>query len=204
MSDQGFRSLNRFLDVVFALVFFRVIEFLPPFQDKHWVQLPYGLLSLLAGEPANLTRVVFGLIIVIYYWDRKNALLSVIEKSNGVFATISVASLCFICLFMYALVADPTYIGGPPTLLLQSASILIASLLGLAALRYAIHAELTRPELKTSVEQLARVDLSNPMTAAVAVALSWSGLTIWTLSWFILMPLFSVLLAKRTPKTTSS
>ena len=93
---------------------------------------------------------------------------------------------------MYALVADPTYAGGVPTLLLQSVSILIGSSLSFVALRYAIRADLVRPELKPSVEQIARVDLSNPLAALVATGLSWSGLTIWTLSWFILMPLFRV------------
>lgn len=196
MNDRGLRSLNRFLDVVFALVFFRIVEFLPSFEDRHWTQLPYGLLSLLQSEPANLTRVVFGVIIVVYYWDRKNALLSVVEKSNGVFATLSVGSLFFICLFMYALVADPAYAGGPPTLLLQSLSIFMASLLAFCALHYAIRFGLTPPAMRPTAERLTRADLSNPLTAVVAAGLSWSGLAVWTLSWFILMPLFSLLLRR--------
>jgi hypothetical protein len=47
-----------------------------------------------------------------------------------------------------------------------------------------------------------RVDLSNPLKALVATALSWSGLIVWTLSWFVLMPLFSALLAKSYRATT--
>jgi hypothetical protein len=43
--------------------------------------------------------------------------------------------------------------------------------------------------------------LSNPLTAVIATGLSWSGVTIWTLSWFILMPLFGFLLARRKLKT---
>lgn len=196
MQDEELRSLGIFLDVVFALVFFRIVEFLPSFQDGHWMQLPHGILSLLASQPANLTRVVFGLIITAYYWNRKNTFLSMLAKSNGVFAALSIAALCFFCLFMYALIADPTYVGGVPTLLLQSVSILIGSLVGFLAFRYAIHANLVRPELRVSAEQTARVDLSNPLTAAIATCLSWSGLTIWTLSWFVLMPLFGWLFAR--------
>lgn len=195
--DGRLRSLGIFLDVVFALIFFRIVEFLPSFQDGHWVQLPHGLLGLLASSPANLTRVIFGLMMTVYYWYRKNTFLSLLARSNGVLATLSIASLFFVCLFMYALVADPTYAGGVPTLLLQSVSILIGSSLSFVALRYAIRADLVRPELKPSVEQIARVDLSNPLAALVATGLSWSGLTIWTLSWFILMPLFAWLLARR-------
>lgn len=195
--DGRLRSLGIFLDVVFALIFFRIVEFLPSYQDGHWLQLPHGLLSLLASSPASLTRVIFGLMMTVYYWYRKNTFQSLLARSNGILATLSTASLFFICLFMYALVADPMYAGGVSTILLESVSILIGSLLGFLALRYAIRADLVRPELKTSAEQFARVDLSNPLSALVATGLSWSGLTIWTLSWFILMPLFAWLLGRR-------
>jgi hypothetical protein len=195
--DQKLRSLGIFLDVVFALMFFRIVEFLPPFRDGQWAHLPHGILSLLASQPRNLVRVGFGLVITVYYWNRKNTLFSLLARSNSVLATLSIAGLSFLCLFMYALIADPMYVGGVPTLLLQSVSLVIASLLGLFALRYAIRADLTRPELKPCAEQIARIDLSNPLTAIFATGLAWSGLTIWTLSWFVLTPLTCWLLARR-------
>ena len=52
----------------------------------------------------------------------------------------------------------------------------IASLVGFIALRYAIRANLTQPELNASAVQVARVDLSNPLTAAIACALFWKRL----------------------------
>ena len=195
--DHNLRSLNRFLDVLFALAFFRIVEYLPSFTTGNWVHLPYGLLSLLTSSPANLVRVAFGLVTISYFWFRKNSLLSLVETADTWFATLAVASMAFILLFMYALAADPMYIGGPPTLLLQSVSFLIASLLGYLSLRYAIHAGLTPSAQRTTAERMARIDLSNPLTALIATALSWSGLTIWTLSWFVLCPLFGVLFARR-------
>lgn len=110
--DRTLRSLNRFVDVLFALLFFRAIEYLPSFQDGRWTQLPPGLLSLLANQPANLTRVIFGLLIVVYYWSRKNAVSVFTARSNAMLATLMIASLAFIYLFKWALYADPTYIGG--------------------------------------------------------------------------------------------
>lgn len=196
MAFDRYRSLSTFLDVLFALAFFKVVEYLPPFEDKHWIQLPHGILSLLANEPVNLSRVVFGLIIVVYGWCRKNTLLSVVEKSNAVFETLTTASMAFVFLFLYALVADPTYIGGPPTLLLQSLSLFVAGILAWLSVRYAAHADLMGAGMQLSAEQVLRNDLSYPLTALAAAALSWSGLIVWTLSWFVLMPLFSMLLAK--------
>jgi hypothetical protein len=197
MADERLRSLDRFLDVVFALMFFRIVQFLPSFQDRHWVALPHGLISLLAADPTNLARIVFGLIVVVYYWTRKNALLSLVVRSDGAFATLSITSLSLLCFFAYALVADPTLVGGPPTLLLQSVSLFLASLFGFLALRYAIRSGLMRPDRTPSAEHIAWVDLSNPLTAMIAIGLSWSGATVWTLSWFVFMPLFGWLLARR-------
>lgn len=197
--DRSLNSLSRFIDVLFALAFFACVAFLPSYTDGRWVHLPHGLLSLLASSPANITRVVFGLIMIAYFWLRKITLLSLVEKSNGLFATLAVADMAFLLLFLYALDADPTYIGGPPTLLLQSVSFLGVSLLGYIALRYAIHAELVPSPLRPAAERMARIDLCNPLTAIIATGLSWSGLTIWTLSWFVLWPLFSWLLARRGP-----
>jgi hypothetical protein len=161
--DRGLKSLSLFIDVVFALMFFRIAEYLPSFQDGRWVQLPHGLLSLLVSQPTNLTRVVFGLLVTAYYWNRKNALLGLVTKANGLLVALSLASLSFVCLFMWALVADPTYVGGPPTLLLQSLSLFVASLLSFFALRYAIHAGLTPLELKAAAE-------SRPTTSVAVIS----------------------------------
>ncbi|MGA9946075.1 MAG: hypothetical protein WBP75_13660 [Candidatus Cybelea sp.] len=105
------RSLSRFIDVVFALLFFRIVESLPCLRRTLEAAAAW-LLSLLVSQPTNLTRVVFGLLIVVYYWTRKNTLHSFIEQANIALAVLSIASLSFVCLFMYALVADPTYVGG--------------------------------------------------------------------------------------------
>jgi hypothetical protein len=198
--DRMLRTLNRFLDILFALAFFRTIEFLPMARSSQLSTLPYGILSVIGSSPANITRVVFSLIIIVYYWSRKNALLAVVQTANGTFAVLSVASLAALLVFLYALAVDPTYIGGWPTLLLQSASLLVASLLGYLALRYAIRVGLVPDALKASAERIARIDLSNPLTALIATALSWSGLTIWTLSWFVFMPLLGFLLGKSTKR----
>jgi hypothetical protein len=203
MDVQRYKNLSVFLNVLLALAFFRAVQYLPPFEDKNWATLPYGELSLLVSQPANLTRVAFGLIIVAYFWCRTNTMISVVEKSNAAFESLSIASMAFMFLFLYALVADPMYVGGPPTLLLQSLSLFIAGIFGYFALRYAIHAGLVASEMTSSAVQMAHLDLTNPLTALAASALSWSGLIIWTVSWFVLMPVFSMILAKlhRAPAT---
>lgn len=202
--DRLLRSLNRFLDVVFALIFFRAIEFLPMPQGAQLLTSPYGILSVIGGSTANVTRVVFCLIVVVYYWSRKNTLLGAVQSANGTFALFCILSLAALCVFVYALAADPTYVGGWPTLVLQSASLLAASIIAYVALRYAIHAGLVSSASEAAAQRLARVDLSNPLTALIATALSWSGLTVWTVSWFVLMPLLSFLLGSRAKRRAAA
>jgi hypothetical protein len=40
MAVRRYKSLNTFLNVLFALAFFGAVQYLPPFEDKHWAQLP--------------------------------------------------------------------------------------------------------------------------------------------------------------------
>ena len=120
------RSLNRFFDVVFALIFVRTIEFLPLPQSGQLLTAPHGILSIIGSSPANITRIVFCLIVVVYYWSRKNALLSIVQTANGTFALLSLTGLAALCVFVYALAADPTYVGGWPTLLLMWLSVTLS------------------------------------------------------------------------------
>ncbi len=49
-NDTGGRQLRRletFLDVSYAVLFVQFIMYLPETEDKAWIDLPYGLLSLL-------------------------------------------------------------------------------------------------------------------------------------------------------------
>lgn len=71
-TDQESLSLGIFLEVSFALMFFGIAELLPSSRDGHWVPHPHGVLSLLANQTANLTRVVFGSAIAACYWYRRN------------------------------------------------------------------------------------------------------------------------------------
>lgn len=42
-------------------------------------------------------------------WFRKNTLLGLVGASDSLFATLVVASMAFVLLFMYAVAADPVY-----------------------------------------------------------------------------------------------
>jgi hypothetical protein len=201
--DNRLSSLNTFLDVVFALAFFRVVQFLPALHEQRLADLPKGLLSLLASQPANLERVAFGSLVVVYYWNRKNYFFSVLARSNGMLASLTIAAALFLFIFAYALIADPNMLGGPWTLFIESVSLAVCGVLSLLALHYAIRAGLTEPERRSAAERIAHIGLSNPLTAVAAMALSWSGSLIWTLSWFVLMPVLEIYLGRTSRRPRS-
>jgi hypothetical protein len=61
------RRLEVFLDVVYALLFIRMIDFLPPAEHMRWVDSPIGILQVFADNPGKLLRIVipFGVIWVV-------------------------------------------------------------------------------------------------------------------------------------------
>jgi uncharacterized membrane protein len=201
--DNRLSSLSTFLDVLFALACFRVVQFLPALRDQRLADLPRGLFSLLASEPTNLERVAFGFVVVVYYWNRKNYFFSVLARSNGMLASLTIAAALFLFMFAYALIADPNMLGGPWTLFIESVSLAVCGVLSLLALHYAIRAGLTDPERRSAAERIAHIGLSSPLAAVAAMALSWSGNLIWTLSWFVLMPALEVYLGRtsRSPRS---
>ena len=203
--DNRLNSLNTFLDIVFALALFRVVQFLPALHDQRLADLPNGLLSLLASQPTNLERVAFGFVVVVYYWNRKNYFFSVLARSNGILASLSITAALFLFIFAYALIADPYMLGGPWTLFIESISLAVCGFLSLLALHYAIRAGLTDPERRSAAEQIAHIGLSSPVAAVAAMALSWSGSLIWTLSWFVQMPALEIYLGRtsRSPKSST-
>ena len=203
MIDNRLSSLNTFLDVVFALAFFRVVQFLPALHEQRLTDFPKGFLSLLAGQATDLERVAFGVVVVVYYWNRKNYFFSVLARSNGMLASLTIAAALFLFIFAYVLIADPNMLGGPGTLFIESVSLAVCGVLSLLALHYAIRAGLTDPEQRSAAQQIAHIGLSNPLTAVAAMALSWSGSLIWTLSWFVLMPVLEIYLGRTSRRRRS-
>lgn len=67
--------LSRFIDVVYALLFFHLtIRYLPNFEDMKWMQKPFGLLSHIIDNRYDLLRIFIGAGLALLYWNQSNNL----------------------------------------------------------------------------------------------------------------------------------
>lgn len=202
IADPGARRLSRlqvFLDVVYALVFFRMINYLPASEDMRWADSRWGLLQLLADHRDELLRIVVGVGLTLLYWNQNNKLFVRLARTDGTHAVLALLQLTFVCLFVYFAISDPGLRGGPSSPALQSASLASAGFLGLIGWRYAVDHRLTVEGLRADeVVRISRSGLLEPATALLTLPLAWVDPIVWTLGWVVL-PFALEALRRRTP-----
>jgi len=204
-SEQGkkyLRRLETFLDVVYALLFFRILHYLPHSEDMAWTDKPLGLLSLLWANADELLRIIVGLGLTIIYWNLNNKLFGPLARTNGRHAILALLQMFFVCLFIYFAISDPALAGGPSSPALQSVSLFIAGFVGLWGWSYARKNRLVNEDLtEAEKDRVARSGLIEPITALLNTPLAFVGPIAWTLGWFIIpFPVIWVIRKSKSPK----
>lgn len=204
-SEQGKKHLQRletFLDVLYALLFFQMLHFLPQAEDMAWADKPLGLLSLLWANADELLRIFVGLALTIIYWNLNNKLFGPLVRTNGRHAILALLQMFFVCLFIYFAISDPGLAGGPSSPALQCVSLFIAGFVGLWGWSYAGKNQLVNEDLtEAEKDRVARSGLIEPITALLNTPLAFVGPMAWTLGWFIIpFPVMWVIRKSKSPK----
>ena len=190
--------LGRFIDVVYALIFFHMLTtYLPNFEDMEWTHKPFGLLSHLMDNKDELLRIFIGAGLSLLYWNQNNSLFKNLVKTDGTHAALSLVQLFLVCLFVYFAIADPA-LDSQSSPALQAGSLALAGFLGVGSWIYAskhhmIHKSLDEAKIKT----ITRSNLMEPSTAVVNIGLAFVSPMVWTLAWFILPIIFNWILKKQ-------
>jgi hypothetical protein len=176
-----------FTDIVYALMVFHMLSYLPPARDMSWVGRPLGLLGLLIANGRELWRVVMGLGITAICWHVSATRLSRLCLTDGVHTTIMLVQTGLLCFFVYFAICDPTLTGGPSSRALQCGSLALGSAAGHLGWAYArwrgfLDAS-TLPQHIESIERSARTELA---TAVLNTPLSWVGPVSWSLGWLVI------------------
>jgi len=188
--------LSRFIDVVYALIFFSIMsQYLPHFEDMTWTEKPYGLLSHLWDERTG--RIIIGVGLSLLYWNQNNALFKHLVRTNSIHAAFSLVQLFFVVLFVYFAIADPGLVTKSSPAL-QAASLAIAGFMSVGLWKYAVKKGLNRKGMsEEEIKQVTRSNLMEPLTAVFNVGLAFVGPLAWTLAWFVLPVIFSWILKQR-------
>jgi len=204
-SEQGKKHLQRletFLDVLYALLFFQMLHYLPQGEDMAWADKPLGLLSLLWANADDLLRIFVGLALTIIYWNLNNKLFGPLVRTNGRHAILALLQMFFVCLFIYFAISDPGLAGGPSSPALQCVSLFIAGFVGLWGWSYAGKNQLVNEDLtEAEKDRVARSGLIEPITALLNTPLAFVGPMAWTLGWLIIpFPVIWVIRKSKSPE----
>ncbi|MBT8296957.1 MAG: hypothetical protein KJO52_01370 [Maribacter sp.] len=188
--------LSRFIDVVYALIFFHIMsQYLPHFEDMSWTERPYGLLSHVWHERTG--RIIIGVGPSLLYWNQNNSIFKHLKSTNSIHAAFSLVQLFFVIVFVYFAIADPglVTISSPA---LQAASLAIAGFISIALWKYAVKKGLIVDGMsEEDIKQVTRSNLMEPCAATINIGLAFIGPLVWTLAWFVLPVIFTWILKKR-------
>jgi uncharacterized membrane protein len=173
------------MDVVFALVIWRLFTFLPTQEvdSGKWS----SVIEMLVAEWQKFGFVILAVVIVIIYWLQNNSLLGNLKKTDAIHTAISIFQLFFVLLFLYSIGAGVRIGSGADSSAFESVMAMMVGVMSLLAWHYAMHrGNLLDPEL--SAEDAAHIrqkNLAEPVTAAITIPFAFVGPVIWELSWFL-------------------
>ena len=80
--------LERLVDVVFAIIVWRVITFLPTPTDKQFSWEQIG--PFLSANLGDLTLVLIGILVVIVFWLQNNLLFGNLQATDNLHTILSI------------------------------------------------------------------------------------------------------------------
>ncbi|WP_298533259.1 hypothetical protein [uncultured Algibacter sp.] len=190
--------LRRFIDIVYALIFFHLVNnYLPLIEDMEWSHKPYGLLSHMIDSKDELLRIFIGAGLTLMYWNQNNGLFKNLIKTNGAHVAMSLIQLFLVCLYVFFAIADPGLVTKSSPAL-QAGSLALAGFLSVWSWVYASKNNMINASLsEDDINQITRSNFMEPATAVVNIGLAFVGPMVWTLAWFVLPPFFMWILKKR-------
>jgi uncharacterized membrane protein len=191
--------LQRLMDVIFALVIWRIFMILPrPEDNPEWG----SVLEMISDDWTPFLIGILALVIVIIYWMQNNTLFGLLQRTDAKHTAISIFQMFFLLLFLYAIGAGLQLGEGTDQRIFESLTAMLVGLASAAGWRYAIHERrLLDPEVpEEEVDLVSRQILAEPATAALTIPFTFIGPWMWEISWF-LYPLIRRLLSWR-PRAT--
>ena len=184
--------LQVLLDVIFALMLWRIFQLLPN------VSGPGDEASLLQtlGEQRGVYVVIFvGIILTIVYWIQNNSLFGNLERTDARHAIISILQIFTLLLYLRAVRWGIDI--GPTTLTLGLQSIFLALAGFLVGIGWAYARNNRRLLSEAITDEEAKQQqigiLAEPISAVISLPFAWVGPWAWEVSWFVYPVLAAIL-----------
>ena len=185
-------SIRIVINLLYALLIFQTFLILPRPGDP---LLEYNSLPQIYAENINeLLVIVVGLVLIVMYWIQFNRQLGNLVRSSPVHASLAVAQMICLMIYLYFVRFDMEYDGMQLALQMESIFLALAGFIGAFNWRYARTNKLTSAQINNDDEMaMLYILLPEPVTSLFTLPFASFGPTIWTISFLAIIPISYVL-----------
>jgi uncharacterized membrane protein len=177
--------LERLMDVVYALVIWRLFMLLPrPAIES----TEYKSVAAMLGANWELFIVILlATLITIVFWLQNNELFGYLEATDSVHTGLAIFQLLFLLFFLYAIASGLRFEATPDARVVESIAAMLLGIISYASWYYAFRkGNLISSEInKKKAEAILQRNLAEPITAAITIPAAFIGPVFWEVSWFI-------------------
>ena len=194
--SRQLRRLEVLIDVIFAIVIWRIFILIPRPGTSNWHWDAIG--PFLSANVLTFVLVALAIVIVIIYWLQNNALFNNLDRTDSRHTAISIVQIFFLLCFLLAIRLGVVLEASAGTRAFESST---AALVGIASAwgwSYAIkNRRLVSPDLTDQEAGDIQIRfLAEPVTALITIPCAFVGPWIWEVSW-LLYPLIAFILRRR-------
>lgn len=194
------RRLEVLMDVLFALMVWRAIQFLPQPRPEEW-KLGKELFDILLNYPANFQIVLIGTVLTLTYWGQNNLIFGNLSRTDARHASFSILQTILLLIYGYFARLGVEFEGDPSSLALQSIALALAGFMAMVGWSYAMYERRLLTDTITNEEahELRAKVLAEPLAAVCSIPFAWVGSAAWTLAFLAGMIVFGWLLKRWQP-----
>lgn len=185
--------LQTLMDVMFALMLFRVLAPLPtPAAEEDWAWTFGALWEFLADDGGAILMALIGVILIVIYWLQNNKLLGNLNRTNGNHVSFCIAQLVLLAFYGYSMALAEDF-DSPATRALQSLFLAGVGFAGFFGFRYASRDRRLLSEKITDKEadELKISVLPEPVAGLITIPLAFVGPWVWEIGWLVMLPVGS-------------
>jgi uncharacterized membrane protein len=177
--------LERVMDVIYALVIWRLFMILPrPEKGEGGTNT---VLDLVINNWDTFVIIFLGLVIVIIFWLQNNSLFGYLKVTDRIHTAIAIFQLFFLLFFLYSIGAGLRLGAGADSRILESFAAFLLAISAYLGWYYAYRkGNLVSDDVPASKsEALLKQNLAEPFTALLTMPFAFVGPIAWELSWFL-------------------
>jgi len=177
--------LERIMDVVYALVIWRLFMILP--RPEAGEGGANTVLELVINDWDTFVIVLLALVIVIIFWLQNNSLFGCLKATDRIHTAITIFQLFFLLFFLYSIGTGLRLGAAADSRMLESFAAFLLAFSAYLGWYYAYRkGGLVSDDVPASKsEALLKSNLAEPVTALLTMPFAFVGPIAWELSWFL-------------------